>query len=86
LLVEVSDTTLPYVRDCKGSLYARAGIKDYWIVNVIDQQLEVYRDPQPDPTAQYGHSYTNRTVLRPPDTVIPLALPQTSIAVADLLS
>jgi Uma2 family endonuclease len=85
LIVEVSDTTLSYDRDRKGSLYARAKLKDYWIVNVVDRQLEVYRDPQPDPTAHYGHRYTSCTVLRPPDTVSPLALPQITIAVADLL-
>jgi Uma2 family endonuclease len=85
LIVEISDTTLSYDRNRKGSLYARAGIKDYWIVNVTDRQLEVYRDPQPDPTAPLGYSYRSRTVLRPPDTVSPLELPQTSIAVAELL-
>jgi Uma2 family endonuclease len=85
LVVEVSDTTLSYDRDRKGSLYARAGIQGYWIVNVVDRQVEVYRDPQPDPTAPSGYRYSSRTVLRPPATVNPLELPQTTIAVADLL-
>jgi Uma2 family endonuclease len=85
LIVEVSDSTLSYDRNRKGSLYARANIQDYWIVNVVDRQLEVYRDPQPDPTAPLGYRFSSRTVLRPPDTVSPIALPQTTIAVADLL-
>jgi len=45
LIVEVSDTTLEYDRRRKGSLYARAGIRDYWIVNLIDRCIEVHREP-----------------------------------------
>jgi Uma2 family endonuclease len=85
LIVEISDTTLSYDRNRKGSLYARAGIADYWIVNIPDAQVEVYRDPLSDPTAPYGYRYASRTGLRPPATVSPLALPQAVLAVADLL-
>jgi Uma2 family endonuclease len=85
LLVEVSDTTLAYDRNWKGSLYARAGIADYWIVNLVDNQVEIYRDPVPDPGAQFGYRYNNRTDLRPPATVNPLALSQAVVTVADLL-
>jgi Uma2 family endonuclease len=85
LIVEVADTTLDYDRGKKGSLYARAGISDYWIVNVVDMQVEVYRDPVSDPTAPNGHRYNTRTDLRPPMTVSPLALPAAIVAVADLL-
>src|SRR5262249_38816140 len=45
LIVEVSLTTLRHDRGRKASLYARAGIADYWIVNLVDRQLEIYRDP-----------------------------------------
>ncbi len=85
LIVEVADSSLTYDRDQKGSLYARAGIADYWIANLVDNQLEVYRDPVPDPTALHGFRYSSRTDLRPPQTVSPLALPQAVIAVGDLL-
>jgi Uma2 family endonuclease len=85
LLVEVAETTLAFDRGRKGSLYARAGIADYWVVNLVDRQLEVYRNPQPDATAPHGYSYADRTVLHPGSTVRPLALPQATIAVADLL-
>jgi Uma2 family endonuclease len=86
LIVEVADSSLDYDRDSKGSLYARAGISDYWIVNVVDNQVEVYRDPVPDPTARHGYRYRTRTDLRPPQTVSPLTLPQAVIPVSDLLS
>jgi Uma2 family endonuclease len=85
LIVEVSDTTLSYDRRRKGGLYARAGISDYWIVNLRALQVEVYRAPVPDPSRPYGHRYSSRTDLPPAAVVSPLALPATSIPVADLL-
>jgi Uma2 family endonuclease len=85
LIVEVSDTTLRYDRRRKGSLYALAGIPDYWIVNLRRRQLEVYRSPIPDPAARYGHRYSSRTDLLPGAVVSPLALPAASLAIADLL-
>ena len=42
-IIEVSDSTLRYDRAMKASLYARAGIMDYWILNLIDRVLEVHR-------------------------------------------
>jgi len=85
LIVEVSESTLSYDRRRKGSLYARAAIADYWIVNLIHRQVEVYRAPVPAARRPYGYCYSSRTDLTPPATVSPLALPQTSITVADLL-
>lgn len=84
LIVEVSDTTLSHDRNRKASLYAAARIQDYWIVNLVDRQLEVYRVPVPDPSQAFGFRYSQPTILFPGDTVAPLVLPQASIAVADL--
>ncbi len=85
LVVEVSDTTLAYDRNYKSSLYAAGGIADYWIVNLVQRQLEVYRDPVADSTQLFGFRYNSRTILDPSDKVSPLAAPQASITVADLL-
>ena len=85
LIVEVSDTTLRFDRKTKTSLYAASGIADYWILNLVDRQLEVYRDPIADPRTQFGWTYASRSDLLPGATVSPLALPGASIAVADLL-
>ncbi len=84
LIVEVSESTLNYDRVQKGSLYARAGIADYWIVNLVDSRVEVYRDPVPDATQPHGWRYDSRTDLVPPATVTPLSL-TTALPVADLL-
>lgn len=45
LLIEVSDATLSYDQQVKKPLYAEAGIPTYWIVNIPDQQIEVYSEP-----------------------------------------
>jgi len=85
LLVEVSDFTLSYDRRRKGSLYAQAGIADYWIVNLVRQRVEVYRAPVPATHAVYGHRYSARVDLTPPATITALALPQVNLPVAVLL-
>jgi Uma2 family endonuclease len=85
LIVEVSDTTLSYDRRHKGGLYARAGVADYWVVNLRRRQLEVYRVPVVAPRRPFGHRYSSRIDLLPGATVSPLALPQQTIAIADLL-
>lgn len=85
LVVEVADTSLASDREHKGSLYARAGIADYWIVNLVDRALEVYREPLPDAPAPFGWRYTSVDTLRPPASVSPLVMPGARLAVADLL-
>lgn len=85
LAVEVAETSLDFDRRRKGSLYARAGIQDYWIVNLVESVLEVYRDPVPDLSAVYGWRYGSVETLRPPASVAPLAVGSARIRVADLL-
>jgi Uma2 family endonuclease len=85
LALEVAETSLEVDRGPKASLYARAEIQDYWILNLAEGVLEVYRDPQPDPSAAYGWRYRSVSRLAPPAAVAPLALPSARIPVADLL-
>ena len=85
LVVEVAETSLASDRDDKGSLYARGRIADYWIVNLVDRTLEVYREPVPDGSAPFGWRYGSVEVVRPPANVSPLAAPGARVAVADLL-
>ena len=86
LVVEVSDTTLAMDRHRKACLYARAGIQEYWIVNLVGQQLEIYRAPIADPSAPYGARYQDQVIRARGDNALPpLANAQASIAVADLL-
>jgi Uma2 family endonuclease len=85
LVVEVSDSTLAYDRAAKGSLYAAGNIADYWIVNLVQRQLEVHRNPVVDPSKLFGFGYSSRVILDPGDVVAPLAVPNAPVAVADLL-
>jgi Uma2 family endonuclease len=82
LVVEVADTTLHFVRGRKAALYARAGIQDYWIVDLVDDQLELLRQPVVDATSAH---YSSIMTLRRNEVVNPLALWSAAIAVADLL-
>jgi Uma2 family endonuclease len=84
LIVEVADTSLAMDIGDKASLYAVAGIQDYWVIDVNDRRLHVFRDPQPDPSAKYGASYKQVQVLVHTDTITPLAAAQT-VSVGDLL-
>jgi len=85
LAVEVAESSLAFDRKRKGSLYARAGIADYWIVNLVDRVLEVCRLPRPDAAAAYGWRYRSIARLTPGAVVVPLAVTSARIAVADLL-
>jgi Uma2 family endonuclease len=85
LAIEVAESSLAFDREDKGSLYARTGIEDYWIVNLIERVVEVYREPRPDPTAPHGWRYGAMERLAPPAVLTPLALPGARIAVRDLL-
>jgi Uma2 family endonuclease len=85
LTVEVAESSLPVDRDQKGSLYARAGLPDYWVLNLVNRALEVYREPVADSSAPFGWRYARRDVFDASTRVTPLATPGTSIAVADLL-
>jgi Uma2 family endonuclease len=85
LAVEMADSSLAYDRTRKGSLYARAGIADYWLVNLVDRVLEVYRDPGPDAATPYGWRYRSVSVVAPPAVVSPLAFPSSLVSVTDLL-
>lgn len=47
LIVEVADSSLPIDRDVKSRLYAAGGAPVYWIVNLVDDVVEVHTDPDP---------------------------------------
>jgi Uma2 family endonuclease len=77
LVVEVADSTLTDDRNTKAALYATAGIPEYWIVNLVDSVLEVYRKPA---NGKFGFI----AVFKPGDHVTPL-FARTSVAVSDFM-
>lgn len=85
LILEVSDTSFDYDTNEKMSLYAAAGIADYWVIDLTGRRVLVYRSPAADATKKYGHGYTNLSVLTPGQSLAPLAAPNSPVAAADLL-
>lgn len=72
LLIEVADSSLEYDRGEKLVVYAEAGIAEYWIVNLIDEQIEVYRNPS-------GRKYQEESAFRGDAAIQPLAPPTATL-------
>ena len=77
LLIEVSDSTLETDRAVKLPLYARAGIAEVWIVNLIDRTLEIYREP-------HFTGYAHKQVLQDGESAAPAHFADAIIEVAKL--
>jgi len=77
LLIEVAESSLAY--DCgeKAEMYASAGIADYWVANIPDRRVEVFRQPQ-------NGRYASHEAFEAPDEVHPLAFPEVAMSVAIL--
>ncbi len=75
LLVEVSDTTLTYDLTVKRDLYARAGIQEYWVIDVNARRIHVFRGP----------ALQEAAILEGTQSLAPLARPDSSITIAALL-
>jgi Uma2 family endonuclease len=78
LVVEVADSSLDFDTNEKRLLYARAGLREYWVVDINGRQLLVFRDPQ-------AGDYATRQTPGPADTISPLAAPAVAVRVADVL-
>lgn len=87
LVIEVADSSLKYYREVKSKAYARAGIQDYWVVNIPNQQLHVYRSPQlqsPQLLSSEDSGYGVELTLAISEQVRLWAFPDCEIAVAAL--
>ncbi|MFQ5856415.1 MAG: Uma2 family endonuclease [Anaerolineae bacterium] len=83
LLVEVADSSLEEDQEVKLPVYAAAGIDEYWIINLVDGQVEVYREPA---TLTDGRAtYRQRTLHVAGDTISPLHFPDCVIDITPLL-
>ena len=85
LVVEVAASSFDLDRKHKGSLYARAGLIDYWILDLAHRRLEVYRDPVRDAAAPFGWRYASVQQLEAGATIATLAAPDARVRVSDLL-
>jgi len=77
LMIEVSNTSLAYDHGEKAELYASEGIEDYWVVNVVDRVVEVFREPS-------GDRYQSLQTYKIGESIAVLAFPEILLPVADL--
>jgi Uma2 family endonuclease len=78
LAVEVSLSSLAFDRGTKLRAYARRGIREYWIVDLVHERVEVYRDPR-------GERYAVHRTVHRGESVAPAEFPEDAIAVDDIL-
>ena len=78
LLIEVADSSLAFDQNQKLRLYARHGIPEYWLLNLNDSCLEVYRKPN-------GEVYAEKTTLHIGDTITLSQLAEINIRMTDIL-
>jgi Uma2 family endonuclease len=78
LVIEISDSSLRYDREVKLPAYARSGIAEYWIINLIDDVVELFRHPQ-------GESYLDSATYGMDSTISPLAFSDVILKVADII-
>lgn len=77
LLVEIADTTLGFDLTTKAALYARAGIAEYWVLDVANRRMLVHREPQ-------GGRYGLVVAYTGSESVAPLAAPERELCIAEL--
>ena len=85
LVVEVAETSLFIDTTTKAELYATAGVPDYWVIDLENRRLLVFREPVPLPSGLGATAYRTHLTLEPTESVSPLAAPAASVRVADLL-
>lgn len=78
-LIELSDSSLSFDRGRKAQIYARARVPEYWIVNLVDDRLEIHREPN-------DLGYAQVTVPARDERVAFEALPEIDFAVEDFLT
>jgi Uma2 family endonuclease len=78
LVVEVADSTLKQDCEIKDKLYAQVGIADYWVIDLKNRQLHIFRNPTPT-------GYTSHLILTEPNEISPLAFPHLKLSLTAIL-
>ncbi|XHR84809.1 MAG: Uma2 family endonuclease [Gloeotrichia echinulata GP01] len=78
LIIEVADSSLKVDCETKAKAYSQAGIRDYWVLDVVNRQLHIFREPTED-------GYQNEMILGENGTISPLQFPDLQIAIFDML-
>ena len=78
LVIEVADSSLKFDCETKSKAYAQAGINDYWVLDVVERQLYVFREPT-------SSGYKTKVILGEQETISPLQFPDLQIGVREIL-
>lgn len=78
LIIEVADSSLHYDRGDKMRAYAAVGIREFWILNLEDDQLEIHRQPE-------GTGYRELLTIPADGTASPLAFPDVTISLSEII-
>ena len=78
LIVEVADSTLKQDCEIKDKLYAQASIADYWVLDLPNRQLHIFREPTPT-------GYTRHLILAEPNQAAPFAFPDCGLSLTAML-
>lgn len=78
LLIEVADTSLDYDRETKIPLYAQAMIREVWLVNLLENCIEIYSSPSPS-------RYESRRTVRADQTLTPNGFPDITLTANQIL-
>ena len=78
LIIEVADSSLTFDREIKAKIYARSAIADYWVLNVGERQLHVFREPAVD-------GYQSEVILAETASISPIEFPAFNIAIQAML-
>ena len=77
-IVEIADTTLRRDSDLKAREYANSGIEDYWVLDVVNRQLHLFREPT-------SAGYARENILSENERVSPLQFSDLSIVIREVL-
>jgi Uma2 family endonuclease len=78
LIIEVADSSLKFDCEIKAKTYSLAGIKDYWVLDVVKRELYIFRNP-----TQTG--YESQVIVGENETVSPLEFPDLQIRLSEML-
>ncbi|MEA5617076.1 Uma2 family endonuclease [Cronbergia sp. UHCC 0137] len=78
LIIEVANSSLKLDTETKAKAYSQAGIKDYWVLDVVKRELHIFRNP-----TETG--YHSHLILTEYGMVSPLDFPDLEIAISDML-
>ena len=84
-VAEVSKSTLKADLKVKPALYAKAGVPEYWVIDLVRRQIVVHREPTAEAGPPIKYYYRSIATLQAGDMVTPLLAPQSPVAVSSLL-